>query len=313
MIKTSLLYLLLASFLSFGLSNPAVQDTLSPTAFTEAYLKILKQKKPLIAVETPGALHVRSTVDGKTYNTFLDNVYKEYRAAVKDREKILAQGVKTALAIYSAGITVDINRIVPVIRDIGFLKDSAKIAVDSTLDTDNLPVVFDRYNEQLIVLYGQDVRTHIGYFGPSEYHRTYMERTDLREIAVNNLTGFLPDIKTLEDNGVFMVNAGGRYGTSLILCRKFWSKKQFPVNGEMVVALPSQEIILVTGNNDKKGIVKISGMAKKLHAESPCPLRTDLFVLDSSSGVFRKWSPVTESRRGKSVLTPSVKVVKKAP
>lgn len=299
--------LLIEVSLCFSAPPPPIIDTLSPAKFTAEYMKLLKKKKPAIVPEMLGDLHIRTTFDGKTYNTFLDKAYKEYCSEVPRLKTILSQAIKTALALYSAGITVDINRIVPVIKPHSFLKDSANIVADSTLDTNNLSLVFDVYNEQLIVLYGQDVKTHICYFGTADLKKACINRNELREIAVSNLTQLLPQIKTLDDNGMYMVQAGGCYEASLILCRKFWNRLQFPVNGEIIIAVPSKDIVLVAGNKDKPGMKKIRNMAEKLHKESGFPLVKDLFVLDSA-GSFKKYSPVAESVKRKT----EARIVKKA-
>lgn len=310
---SGIFFLLSVSSICFSVPLPPDIDTLSPAEFTAEYIKTLKNKKQSIVAEAIGDLHVRAIIAGKTYNTFLDNAYKEYAATMKDLSKILARNVKTALAIYSAGITVDINRIVPVIKTRGYLKDSANIAIDSSLDTNNLPVVYDNYNDQLIVLYGQDVGTHISNFGTMELNKACINRNELREIAVNNLTQMLPRIKTLDDNGTYMVQAGGCYEASLILCRKFWNRMQFPVKGEIIIAIPSRDIVLVAGNRDKTGIKKIGTMAQKLHNESSYPLEPGLFVLDSAAGMFKKYNPVTENLvKKKTDVRPRGKGIKKS-
>jgi uncharacterized protein YtpQ (UPF0354 family) len=164
----------------------------------------------------------------------------------------------------------------------------------------------------MIVLYGQDVRTQISYFGTTELKKASINRNELREIAVNNLTQMLPQLKILDDNGMYIVRAGGCYEASLILCKKFWKRSQFSVNGEMVIAVPSKDIILVTGSNDKKGMVEIKGLARKLHDESGFPLVTDLFALDSSTGMFRKFNPKAEKTvKGKAGGKATATIVKK--
>lgn len=306
-ITISFFIIILTASLYSDAAPPLIIDTISPAKFTAEYVKHLKQKKPAIAPEVLSDLHVRTTIDGKTYNAFLNNHYKEYLSDVSRLKAILSLSIKTSLALFAAGITVDINRIVPVIKQHSFLKDSANIVFDSTLDTDSLNIVFDNYNEQLIVLYGQDVKTHICYFGTADLKKACINRNELREIAVSNLTQLLPQIKTLDDNGMYMVQAGGCYEASLILCRKFWNRLQFPVNGEIIIAVPSKDIVLVAGNKDKPGMKKIRNMAEKLHKESGFPLVKDLFVLDSA-GSFKKYSPVTESVKRKT----EARIVKKA-
>lgn len=309
-IKHCLFIIIMIALQGFSASPPPVIDTLSPARFTAEYVKLLKQKRPAVVPNIIADLHVRTTIDGKAYNTFLDPAYKEYRSAVPQFKTILSQSIKTSLALYSAGITVDINRIVPVIKHRSFLKDSANIIADSILDTVNLNIVYDIYNDQLIVLYGQDVKTHISYFGTAELKKACINRNELREIAVNNLTQILPQIKTLDDNGVYMIQAGGCYEASLILCRKFWNRMQFPVKGEIIIAVPSKDIVLVAGSKDRAGLKKISGVAAKLHKESRYPVVSDLFTIDTVAGTFKKYSPMASNTSKRKIVARVDKTVR---
>jgi hypothetical protein len=91
----------LAASLCFSAPPPPVTDMLSPAEFTSEFVKTLKTKKQPIAVEIIGDLHVRVIIAAKVYNTFLDNAYKEYTAALKDLPKIMSTRQNLARDLFS--------------------------------------------------------------------------------------------------------------------------------------------------------------------------------------------------------------------
>jgi uncharacterized protein YtpQ (UPF0354 family) len=50
------------------------------------------------------------------------------------------------------------------------------------------------------------------------------------------------------------------------------------VDGDYVVAVPSRDMLLITGSRNKEGVQKISELAIKTVAEAPYHLTSDLFI-----------------------------------
>jgi len=64
----------------------------------------------------------------------------------------------------------------------------------------------------------------------------------------------LTDIKRDGSDGVYMFTAGGNYEASIILLDSLWTKENLPVKGDFVIAIPSRDVLMITGSNDKAGI-----------------------------------------------------------
>jgi uncharacterized protein YtpQ (UPF0354 family) len=86
---------------------------------------------------------------------------------------------------------------------------------------------------------------------------------------------------------VFLVAAGGDYEASLLLLDDVWSGGQIKVNGDIVVAIPARDVLLVTGSRDRTGVRKVRELATKLVAEGPYGLTDALFVY--RNGRFTKF------------------------
>jgi uncharacterized protein YtpQ (UPF0354 family) len=75
-----------------------------------------------------------------------------------------------------------------------------------------------------------------------------------------------------------MVTAGGTYEASLLLFDSIWSSDNFNVDGELVVAIPSRDLLLVTGSRDKEGLEQLRKLAVKTVEEASYRLTPELFV-----------------------------------
>lgn len=54
-----------------------------------------------------------------------------------------------------------------------------------------------------------------------------------------------------------MLVADGTYEASLILFDGIWTKEQFPVKGDIVIYVPSRDLVLITGSEDKANLAKV--------------------------------------------------------
>jgi uncharacterized protein YtpQ (UPF0354 family) len=75
-----------------------------------------------------------------------------------------------------------------------------------------------------------------------------------------------------------MMTAGGDYEASLLLDVGIWTGGQIKVDGEIVVAIPSRDMLLITGSNSQAGIAKISKLAEHTLKVAPYRLTSQLFV-----------------------------------
>jgi uncharacterized protein YtpQ (UPF0354 family) len=51
-----------------------------------------------------------------------------------------------------------------------------------------------------------------------------------------------------------MITAGGDYEASLLLFDDIWSGGQIKVEGDIVVAVPAKNVLLITGSQNRKGL-----------------------------------------------------------
>ena len=201
------------------------------------------------------------------------NLYSDYR---RDPASLNA-----IIDVYAAGLTeakpsgatagLDRTRIVPVIKDRAWLEESQR-SIKAHAPTQEF--LSEDLNAQLVILYAEDTANRTRYLMAHEYAG---DRKELRTLAVDNLIRLLPKIEMRQDD-VSLVSAGGDYEASLLLFDSMWSDGQVKVNGDIVVAIPSKDILLVTGSKNRKGLATMRELTKKVVAESRYRITEDLFV-----------------------------------
>jgi uncharacterized protein YtpQ (UPF0354 family) len=75
-----------------------------------------------------------------------------------------------------------------------------------------------------------------------------------------------------------MITAGGDYEASLLVLDSIWSGGQMDVSGEAVVAVPTRDLLLVTGSQNPQGIEKVRQMVKEASDGGSYRLTQKLFV-----------------------------------
>jgi uncharacterized protein YtpQ (UPF0354 family) len=249
-------------------------QTLNPQAFTQEFARALTTALPSATVTVKGdlALSVKEA-SGLDRTIFLTNPYREYSLDPK-RFGDIVKGFVAAMARSGTGqAKLDRSRIVPVIKDRQWLVDLHKMHKAQGKDQEHLS---ESFNNELIVVYAEDDPTRMRYLTTSE--DIGVGRQELRALAVENLKRILPKIEMRGDDHVLLVSAGGDHEPSLLLIDEIWTGGQVKVNGDIVVAVPARDVLLVTGSRDRTGLKRIRELVAKFVAQGPYGLTDTLFV-----------------------------------
>jgi uncharacterized protein YtpQ (UPF0354 family) len=270
--------------LSLALPLPAhAGPPLGQRAFTRAFAEKLQKALPDAKVVVKGDLEVRWTPPGGAEATsFLDNAWREYAADPARLDEVLERAVGAAREIArEAGRVVDPRRVVPVIKDKGWLEENRRaLRASGAKDVSRVAEVNEDYNGALTIFYAEDREKGIAYLTAEELARAGLKRSELRALAVRNLKGLLPAIDLDGGDGLYMVTAGGDYEASLILVEDLWAGESIApkVKGEVVIAVPARDLLLVTGSQDPAGLRKVRELAAKVLKEGTYTLTDQLFV-----------------------------------
>lgn len=276
---------LIVCLLALGVQ--AAADLLSPEQFTEEFRKALLAELPTQVITMAAPLHLEVKGPGsRSAAVFLDNAYNEYSRSPGQQTEIVARYVHSMAESARQSGPLNPQQIVPVIKDRGWSKDIKRAAKARGADATAKQVI-EELNQDLIIVYAEDTPQNIRYFGPDDLQEAGVQKGQLRALAIDNLRRILPPPEAVNGPLVSMLTAGSDYVPSLLLLDEIWSSDELGVEGEIVIAIPTRDVLLFTGSGNKEGVKKLRELAKKTAADGPYSLTDRLFVY--RSGKFERF------------------------
>jgi uncharacterized protein YtpQ (UPF0354 family) len=248
-------------------------EMLTPPAFTQEFARALARTRPSANVSVAGDLKLTiKETDGLVRNIHLNNAYNEYKLDPQRFDDLVA----TFSAIFSQSASkeagLDRTRIIPVIKDRQWLDELHNTLKAKGVAQQHLA---DRFNDELVIVYAQDDPNRMRYLTTQEDFG--LSREELRSLAIANLKRVLPKIEMGRVGDVALMSAGGNYEASLLLIDEIWSSGQIQVNGDIVVAIPTRDALLVTGSRSRSGLKLVRELTAKFKAQGPYELTDTLF------------------------------------
>jgi len=255
----------------------AQAETLAPQAFTETFVQRLKAAWPDTKVTIKGNLVVQAEgPNGRILNISLANLYPRYQSNPDGLNELIrdyVSKISPPRGPSTETVALDRTRVVPVIKDRPWLDEIRGKVLAQTPNAPDLAV--EDFNRELVIVYALDDPNRMRYLTTEDL--TGIARDDLRTLALKNLIRIMPKIEMRSDGNVSMMTAGGDYGASLLLLDNVWTDGQVKVKGDIVVAIPARDVVLVTGSQNRTGLKQMREAVAKL-AEGPYRLTTALFV-----------------------------------
>lgn len=260
--------------------DPTSRTMLTESEFAEAFVQHMLREDESLQIAHVGELELH--IDDK-HRALLGNAWNEYAQTPDELENIIERyGSSIVEAIRRAeedGGSTNAGRIVPVLKEAAWPIEVKQNAIASGADPNSIPnFVWDDVNEQLVALFAIDSENGIQYLSEENLQSLEIAREDLLEHAMANLLHAVDGIQIQGNPGLYMILAGGTYEASTLLIDDLWSPKNFDVAGQIVVAAPARDAVLVTGNEDEENVAKVRAIAEDMFAKSNYQLCPDLFV-----------------------------------
>lgn len=278
-------WLLLACCGCFGEEKP------QPESFTDACRRELQSRDQSWQVDCVRPLELRVRFSENRESMIqLDSLFEKYRANPKQKTALihrLVQEVGKLSQPRSHGI--DPRQIIPVARGPHTWKDEvvekgspypggdASHALHSQPFLGELTLYF--------VVLGDH---HHRYLLESERRSLGLESGDLRDLAIGNLRGALNRVESVHRDGCYQIQSTIGHETALLLSDALWDGHQFPVKGDLVVTVPSAQLMLVSGTGESEGLETMRRLAKKEYESHPHPISTQWYL--RRAGHFEIWS-----------------------
>jgi uncharacterized protein YtpQ (UPF0354 family) len=201
---------------------------------------------------------------GAVATAFLGNAYAQYKSAPEKLPDIFGSQIASLKAQAQTLGPQPNSAIFAVIKPADYI-DTMNQQLAQANAGDGHPIVTERLNDDLFVVYVFDTEESMRLVMKSDLAEKHLEEKALRSIAVKNLSGYFDakkvSIVRVEDVGdakIFIVALDENYEASILLLDQYWNRKNFDVKGELIVFVPARNIVIVTGSEDQDGL-RIAG------------------------------------------------------
>jgi uncharacterized protein YtpQ (UPF0354 family) len=251
-------------------------DALLPRAFTEHVARAALAAMPSTTVTVSGDLRfVVRYPNGASATSDLARAYRSYQAEPQHLDDIVQAQVAALIAAGrdANGVPkLDRTRIVPLIKNRQWFEQVERRGREQTPPQD---LVAEPLNSELVVVYAEN---RLGTLRILSSRDDVGDRMRLRDVALANLSRLLPKIEIRPGaDGVLLISAGGEFDASLLLADNLWSGGQIKVDGDIVVALPTKDVLIATGSHNAPGVARLRAAASKF-TSGPEALTAALFV-----------------------------------
>jgi len=157
----------------------------------------------------------------------------------------------------------DRNKIVPMLKNDSFVRHT----IEQMRGMDGL--VAERLVADIWVAYAIDRPGSLAYLSENMRKMMDISLEELRKLAPVNLTRTVPVIGRVGEAPRFMMTAGGTLEASLLVLDALWREQEKHVDGELVLAVPSREVVMFTGSNCKDVIDGMKRQIKEIARATP--------------------------------------------
>ncbi|WP_300426217.1 DUF1444 family protein [uncultured Thalassolituus sp.] len=251
--------IVILSFICFFVGNSFADEIISEKEFAQRYVNAISSKIEGVKAEIKGHLEVEVTYsDGEESTTYLDNAYKNYRSSPYELDVVIESYSKALMQSNSdVKVKMEKSHIFPVIKDIEYIAQITALMKRNESDGE-FPFYYEKLNEVLYILYAIDTPSSIKYMPKEDIAKLGVKEEELKSLSMANLKKAIPSVQIEGDpSTISMIVADGTYEASFLLYDDLWTKDNFPVNGDIVVYVPSRDVVLVTGSNDVEGLKKV--------------------------------------------------------
>ncbi len=148
--------------------------------------------------------------------------------------------------------------------------------------------VVEPLNDELVVLYAEDQPERLRYLNRAALMPRTLTLPQLRALALENLMRLLPGVELHKGALVSMLTAGGCYEASLLLVSDFWASHGVAAPGELIVAAPARDVLLLASSANPAAITHLRHLADTTWQQSTHALSRSLFVF--RQGRFQIWT-----------------------
>jgi uncharacterized protein YtpQ (UPF0354 family) len=182
---------------------------------------------------------------GKPITVFLENIWRETRNQPDVRVERVERFLRLLVETAAEQSPTSKSCIVPMIKDEVYLQ---------TRNGNAVTFMTEHFAGDLWIVYAIDKPESMSTLAKTEAISMGLQLSDLRPLAIENLRRILPPIMQHGEGPLFMLTAGADYVASLLLFDDVWTEIQETIEGDIVAAVPSRDVLFFTDSTSKEGI-----------------------------------------------------------
>lgn len=252
-----------------------VNRNCSRDEFILLYSKLLQERYPNYSIEFAGESVLRILgPEGEELTSYLDNLWLRYKDGSEDRRDLIERFVRFAQDACRPAAVVSKSNIVPMIKDSEYVAQLDEMTVKEHLCGD------------LWIVYAVDESERMSTLKRDHVSALEINDSELRTLAVRNLCALLPPIERHGGGPWYLLSAGQDYVASLLLLDDVWSQLADSVEGSIVAAAPSRDILMYTGSDSPEGLAAMRAQAAKIVSSGSYVISESLLIRQED-----RWSP----------------------
>lgn len=258
-----------------GSAGALAEAPMSAEQFTRHCAQAARRALPDAKVEIAGELELRVALpDGRTVTPHFGNAYAAYRQDPDRRDEIIALYVGRALKnVADDELKIDPARVIPVVRS----RNSAMIAEAERNPASPNAVVYEHFGADLFIILGENRPQDFRFFTARMFRESGLDRDAVRAQAIGNLRRIIGTIEYKDYGGTYVLIADEANEASLLLLPEIWTRQKLKVDGDFVVAIPTRDLLVVTGSNDAAAIDRVRALAQKAFEDGPYLISPKLY------------------------------------
>lgn len=175
---------------------------------------------------------------------------------------------------------IDQNKIYPILKGKYKLKGSIPIeGVDEPISK--------QLTDSVSIYYGLDKENQFEYINQSTLNSLGITDPELHKLSLTNFANHVKSkgINLEGDENIQMIKLDQNMESSLLLYNELWTKFCADYDDNIVISIPSREIILMSLASNKTGIEQLIEGSKELYSSGRYKITTELFLRKRDGGL----------------------------
>ena len=156
------------------------------------------------------------------------------------------------------------STIVPRIKHMNFLKALG----DRGIPKDQMPVT-EPLVADLLVTYAFDLPDMFKMASIDDLNQLSIDPAELQQLAITNLRRQLPQIGIVDEPPLKRIVTGNDLEACTLLATSFWEGLAGEVPGELVIAVPSRNVVLACGSQAEDGVRTMRTLSAQIRSGEP--------------------------------------------